>query len=138
MDDNNNKDQIVEIVDKQKSERAVSECNNLRTFIKTVIGRNIIFLSEQEYDRVHAEYRKIIGASEISNSDDAIADVWNGYNPEQVPDTKCGKYQNIFLTDNDINLSILNNISENFKENFQNYKCKNNVSLIVYHGKFTG
>ena len=33
-----------------------------------------------------------INASEISNGDDAIAGVCNEYNPEQVPDTKHGKY----------------------------------------------
>ena len=47
MDDNNNKDKIVEIVDKRKYDRAVSECKNLRCFIKTVVRRNTKVLSEQ-------------------------------------------------------------------------------------------
>ena len=52
VDDDNKKDKIVEIVDKQKYKEVVSECNKLRTFIKTVVGRNIIVLSEQKYDHV--------------------------------------------------------------------------------------
>ena len=47
-----------------------------------VVGRNIIVLSEQEYYHVQVEYRKIINASEISNGDDAIADIWNEHNSE--------------------------------------------------------
>ena len=37
--------------------------------------------------------KKIINASEISNSDDTITDVWNEHNPEQVLDTKRVKYK---------------------------------------------
>ena len=77
--------------------------------------------------------QKNINASEISNGDDEIADVWNEHNPEHVPDTKRGKYQNSFLTDDDRNLIVSKNISNNFKETFHNYKRKHNVSLTVYH-----
>ena len=82
--DDNKKDEIVEIVDKRKYEQDVSEYNKLQTFFKTVVVRNIKVLSKQEYDHVQSEYVKIINASEISNGDDAIADVWNKHNPEQV------------------------------------------------------
>ena len=64
----------------------------------------------------------------ISNSDDAIADVWNEHNPEQVPDTKLCKYQNSLLNDYDRKMSMSRNIYRNLKENFQNHKLKHNVS----------
>ena len=47
VDDDNKKDEIVEIVDKRKYEQAVSKCKKLKTFIKTVVGSNIEVLSEQ-------------------------------------------------------------------------------------------
>ena len=78
-----------------------------------------------------------MNASEISNSDDVIADVWNEHNPEQVPDRKRGKYQNSFPTDYDRNLSTTKNISKNLKENFRSHKQKHNVRLTVYHEKYT-
>ena len=80
-----------------------------------MFGKNIKFILEQEYDHVWAEYGKFINGSEISNCDDAIADFWNEHNPEQVPDTKHGKYKNSLLTYDDINLSISKHISMNFK-----------------------
>ena len=107
----------------------------MRTFIKTLVGSNIIVLSGQEYDHVRAEHRKNINAYEIPNGDDAIADVWDEHNPEQVPGTKHGKYQNSFLTDDDIYLSLSNNISNHLKKKIQNHKRE--VSLTVYHEIFT-
>ena len=98
-----------------------------------MVGRNIIVLSEQEYYHVQVEYRKIINASEISNGDDTIADVCNEHNPEQVPDTKRGKYQTSLITDYDINLSMSKNISKNSEEKFQNHKRKHNAILTGYH-----
>ena len=121
------------IVDKRKYEQSVSECNKLRTFIKIVVGRNITVLLKTEYDHVWTEYGEIINASEISNGDDSIDDVWNKYNQHQVPDIKCGKYQNSLLTDDDIKLSIPSKYSGNFKYNFPDHKCKHNVSLTLYH-----
>ena len=61
------------------------------------------------------EYGGITNASDISNVDDLIGDVWNEYNPEQVIDTKCGKYQNSLPTDDDRNLSIQKNIYRYWK-----------------------
>ena len=72
--------------------------------IKTFVCRNITVLSENEYNHIQTEYGEIINASEISNGNDAIADVCNGYNPEQVPDTKRSKYKNILLTVDDIKI----------------------------------
>ena len=60
MDDDNRKGEIVKIVDKSKYEQAFSECKKVRTFIKTLVGSNIIVLSGQEYDHVRAEHRKIL------------------------------------------------------------------------------
>ena len=60
--------------------------------------------------------------------DDAISDVWNEHKPEQVYDTKHGKYRNSFLTYDDINLSMSNNIYNNLKEKFQNHKWKHDFS----------
>ena len=84
-----------------------------------MVRRNINALSEEEYNHVWAEYGKFINASKISNGDDAIADVWNEHNREQVPDTKRGERQNVLLTDDDIILSMSNNISKNLKKNFR-------------------
>ena len=78
-----------------------------------------------------------MNAYEISNSDNAIADAWNEYNPEKVPDTKSGKYKNIFLTDDDRNTSMLENIYRNPKNNFQIQKWKYNVIITFYHEKYT-
>ena len=113
MDDDNKEDEIVEIVGKRKYEQAVSECNKLQTFIEKVDGRKIKVISEKEYDCVRAEYGRNINDSVFSNGDDEIADVWNEHKPKQVPDTKRGKYQNSLLTDDDNNLSMSNNISNN-------------------------
>ena len=57
-----------------------------------MFDRNITVLSEKEYDHIRTEYREIINASEISNGDDTIANVWNEYNTEQVHNKKRGKY----------------------------------------------
>ena len=88
---------------------------------------------KKEYDHVHTEYGKIINASEISNGDDAIANVWNEYNTEQFPDTKRSKYQNSLLTDDYRKLGMSKNIYRNLKEKFQNHKWKHNVSPTFYH-----
>ena len=45
--DDNEMDDNFDIVGKQKHEQAVSECKKLRTFSKTVVGRNIKALSEK-------------------------------------------------------------------------------------------
>ena len=82
VDDDNKENKIVDIVDKQNYEEYVSKSKKLQTFIKTVVGRNITVISEQEYDYVPTEYKKNINASEISNGDDAIADIWNEHNSE--------------------------------------------------------
>ena len=71
-----------------------------------MVGRNITILLKIEYDHVRTEYGEIINASEISNGDDAIDDVWNEYNPQQVTDNRCVKHQKNLLTDDDINLSM--------------------------------
>ena len=97
VNDDNNRYEIVDIVDQRKYEQAVSECSRFLNFIKTVFRRNIAVLSEQEYDHVQAEYVNIISSSEISNGDDSIADVWNEHNSEQVPNTKHCKYQTFCL-----------------------------------------
>ena len=44
VDDDNKMNENFEIVDKRKYEKTVSECKKLRTFIKTVVGRNITVL----------------------------------------------------------------------------------------------
>ena len=54
VDCDNRKGGIVEIVNKRKCEQAFSKCKKLQTFIKTVVGRNIKVLSEQEYDHVRS------------------------------------------------------------------------------------
>ena len=91
---------------------------NLSVFVRNVVGRNITVLSEKWYDHVRTEYEEIINASEISNGDDAISDVWNEYNTEKVPNTRRGKYQNSLLTDDYRKLSMSKIISKNLKENF--------------------
>ena len=97
VDSDNNRGEIVDIVDKQIYEQAFSECKKFRSLIKTVVESNTKALSEQEYDYLRDKYRKIINDSEISNGYDAVAGVWNEHNPGQVPDTKCGKYKTVFL-----------------------------------------
>ena len=48
----------------------------------------------------------MINSSEISNDDNAIADVCNGYSTQHVPDIKRGKYQNSLIACDDRNLSM--------------------------------
>ena len=132
VDDDNNMDKNVEKIEKREYEQAVSECKKLFTFIQRMVGRNITVF-KKIYDHVRTEYGEIINASKISNGDDAIADVLNKYNPQQVLDTKHGKYQNILPTDDDIKMSMSRNFSTNFKENFQKQKWKHNMSLKFYH-----
>ena len=79
-----------------------------------MVGRNNTVFSKTEYDHVPTEYGENINASEILNSDDAIASVFNEYNPQQVPDKKCGKYQNSFLTGDDRKLSMSSIFSRHF------------------------
>ena len=81
-----------------------------------MVVRNITIIPEKEYDTVQNEYGEIINSFEISNSDDAKADVWNKYNTEQVPNKKRGKYQDSFLTDDDRKMSVTKKISRNLKE----------------------
>ena len=50
-----------------------------------MVGRNITILSKIEYNHVRIEYGEIINASEISNCDDAIDEVWNEYNHQKAP-----------------------------------------------------
>ena len=57
---------IEEYTDKQKYEKAFSECKKWRSLIKAVWGKNIIVISKRELDTVRYEYRKIVNASEIS------------------------------------------------------------------------
>ena len=63
--------------------------------------------------------KKIINASEISNSDDAIAVVWNEYYTKQVPATKYGRYQKTLHTDDTIKLGMSKKISRNLKDFFR-------------------
>ena len=58
MDIDNKKDETVDIFDKHKHEQAIGKCKKLQTFIKTVVGRNMIALSEQSYDHVRYEHRQ--------------------------------------------------------------------------------
>ena len=51
-----------------------------------MFGRNIKVLSSIEYGNIHIEYGEIINASEISNGDYAIYDVWNVYKYQKFPD----------------------------------------------------
>ena len=67
----------------------------MRTLIKIVVGSNITVLYLKKYDHVRNEYGEIINASEISNGDDAIADVWNEYN------------FNKFLVENEVNIKTV-------------------------------
>ena len=72
--------------------KSVSNCKKLRIFIKSVVERSIIILSKQEYNYVYIEYGEIISASEIVNEYDAIYDVWNVYNIQNILDRKQGKF----------------------------------------------
>ena len=137
VNDDNKWNEIVDVFDILKYEQAVSEYKKFRTLIKTMVVRNITFLSEKEYDHVWTEYGEIINASDISNGDDVIADVWNEYGTKQVIGKKHGKQQNSFLTDDSIKLINPKNISRSLKEDFQNHKRKHNVSLTLYHEKYT-
>ena len=91
------------------------KCKKLCTLIKTVAGRNIKSPLKIEYYHVRTEYGEIINATETSNGDDAIADVWNEYNPKKVTDKKSNKHQNGLLNNDDRNLSTSRNLSRNFK-----------------------
>ena len=93
-----------------------------------MFGRNNTILSKKNYDHVRTEYGEIIYDFEISNSDDAIPDIWNEYNYEQVPNTKSGKYQHSLLTDDNRRLSMSKNISRNLRDNLHNHKRKRNGS----------
>ena len=71
----------------------------MRSLNKNVVERSINILSKQEYDDVWIEYVEIINSSVIPNDDDAIGDVWNLYNSQKVPDRKCGKFTNRFISE---------------------------------------
>ena len=47
---------IEKYMEKRKYEQAVSECKKWRSFIKTVVGRNINVISIKELDTVRSEY----------------------------------------------------------------------------------
>ena len=70
-------------MEKWKYKKTVSNCNKWRSLIKTVVGRNINFLS-RKLDHIRTEYGEIINASEISISIDKIYDDWNEYDIETV------------------------------------------------------
>ena len=58
---------------------------NLRNFalLKVWLGET---LSSLKKNHVRTEYGEIINASEISNGDETIDDVWNLYNHQKFPD----------------------------------------------------
>ena len=85
------------IVEKQKYEKAVSESKKLRTFIKSVVGRNINLLSKIEYDHVQIEYGENINANEISNGDDKVYGIWTEYNHQKVTDKNAVNPRTVFL-----------------------------------------
>ena len=55
--------------------------------------------------------------------------VWNKSDVETVTEGKRGKYLTSLLTDDDRSLGVSRKFSENFKENFTNYKRKHNAGL---------
>ena len=89
-----------------------------------MVGRSITVLLKIEYDHARTEYGEVINASEISNSDDAIYDVWNEFMKRKVPDIKRSKCQNSLITDDDIKMGISMYYKRNLKENFTNHKQK--------------
>ena len=92
MDYDKKKDEIVDIFDKRKYEQYFSVCKKLGTFIKKKWLKGT---SPSFQNKTMIMPRMNTGkynASEISNGDDKIADVWNEHNTEQVPDRKGGKY----------------------------------------------
>ena len=84
-------------MEKRKYDQAVSEYKKWRSFIKTVVGRNITALSKKELDNVQSEYVEIVNASEISNGIDEIDDVWNEADNEIIPDKNAVNITVIFL-----------------------------------------
>ena len=60
-----------------------------------MFDRNITVLSEKEYDHIRTEYREIINASEISNGDDTIDDVWNLYNHQKLSDKNAVNFKTV-------------------------------------------
>ena len=71
-------------------------------------------------NNVRIEYGEIINASEISNGDDAMDDVWNEYNHQKVPDKEHSKFLNSLITDDDRKLMISRKSSRNLKANLKN------------------
>ena len=47
VDDDNKLNEMFDIVDKRKYKQSDSECKKFRTFIKTVVSRNIAVTSEK-------------------------------------------------------------------------------------------
>ena len=47
VDDDNRMNEMFDIVDKRKYKQSDSECKKFRTFIKTVVSRNITVTSEK-------------------------------------------------------------------------------------------
>ena len=113
--------------------KSVSNCKKLRIFIKSVVERSIIILSKQEYNYVYIEYGEIISASEIVNEYDAIYDVWNVYNIQNISDRKQGKFPNKFITEGDRKDTISKKASRKSKDTFPEKKRKHNVILTVFH-----
>ena len=88
--------------------------------------------SKQEYDDVRIEYIKNINASEITNSDDKIDDVWNVYNIQKYPNIKHRKFLNRFIYEDDRKEIICRKASRKLKDNLPDNKRKHNVSLTVF------
>ena len=68
--------------------KTVIECKKWRSFIKTVIGKNITVLSKIELNVVLFEYGGIVYYYEISNGIYDIDDVWNPSDDYTGPDKK--------------------------------------------------
>ena len=66
-----------------------------------MVKQNITVLLKQECDDFCIEYGWILIDSVITNSDDAIDDVWNVFNIQKGPDRKRGKLLNNFIYEND-------------------------------------
>ena len=98
-----------------------------------MVERSIIILSKQEYNYVYIEYGEIISASEIVNEYDAIYDVWNVYNIQNISDRNHGKFPNKFITEGDRKDTISKKASRKSKDTFPEKKRKHNVILTVFH-----
>ena len=80
---------------------------------------------------IRIKYGEIVNASENSNGEDAIDDVWNVYNIQKVPDRKCGNFSKKCITEDDRRDMTSKKVSRKSKETFPENKRKHNVSLAV-------